>query len=118
MTLAKVVLPVPGGPWKINEVKRSDSIARRNSLPGARMWACPATSSNERGRIRGVTLRDIRWARTPFNRGYTVSLIGGWDADHTIEDVTIENFIIDGVPVRHLDELEICARHCHNLRVI
>ena len=75
------------------------------------------SSDAERGRIRGVVLRDIRWTRTPFNLGYTISLIGGWDAGHTIEDVAIENFVIDGVPVRHLDELEICARHCHNLRV-
>ena len=75
------------------------------------------SSDAERGRIRGVVLRNIRWTRTKFNRGYTVSLIGGWDAAHTIEDVAIENFVIDGVPVRHLDELEICARHCHNLRV-
>ena len=75
------------------------------------------SSDAERGRIRGVVLRNISWSRTPFNRGYTVSLIGGWDADHTIEDIAIENFVIDGVPVRHLDELEICTRHCHNLRL-
>ena len=71
----------------------------------------------ERGCIRGVTLRNIDWTRTPYNLGYTISLIGGWDSDHAIEDVAIENFVIDGVPVRHLDELEICTRHCTNLRL-
>ena len=71
----------------------------------------------ERGHIRGVTLRNIQWTRTPFNAGYTISLIGGWDATHTIENIAIENFAIDGVPVRHLDELEICTRHCSNLRL-
>jgi hypothetical protein len=34
---SSVVLPLPGGPEKITEGKRSASIARRNSLPGARM---------------------------------------------------------------------------------
>ena len=72
----------------------------------------------ERGRIRNVTLRNIHWTRTPYNLGYTVTLIGGWDAEHTIENVTIENFIIDGRPVRHLDELEINTRHCHGLRFV
>ncbi len=75
------------------------------------------STDNERGRIRGVTLRNIEWTRTPFNPGYTISLIGGWDADHTIDDVRIENFRIDGHPVGHLDELEICTRHCHDLRL-
>jgi len=88
-----------------------------NKLIDFRISESRYSSDAERGRIRGVVLRDIRWTRTPFNLGYTISLIGGWDADHTIEDIAIENFVIDGVPVRHLDELEICARHCHNLRV-
>ncbi|MCX6971778.1 MAG: glycosyl hydrolase family 28 protein [Verrucomicrobia bacterium] len=76
------------------------------------------STDKERGRIRNVTLRNIEWNRTPFNLGYTISLIGGWDADHTIEDIHIENFRIDGLPVRHPDELEICSRHCHGLRLL
>lgn len=75
------------------------------------------STDKERGRIRGVILRNIHWTRTTFNPGYTISLIGGWDADHTIEDIQIENFRIDGEPVRHLDELEICTRHCKGLRL-
>ena len=35
---AKVVLPQPGGPQKIELVKRSASIARRKSLPGPTIW--------------------------------------------------------------------------------
>jgi hypothetical protein len=76
------------------------------------------STDEERGCIRGVILRNIEWNRTPFNRGYTISLIGGWDEDHVIEDVLIENFLIDGRPVQHLDELEICTRNCKNLRLL
>jgi hypothetical protein len=72
----------------------------------------------ERGRIRGVTLRNITWHRSVYSTGYTVSLIGGWDAAHTIEDITLEHIIINGTPVRHLDELELHTRHCHDLRLI
>ena len=75
------------------------------------------SSDAERGHIRDVTLRDIHWTRTRFNLGYTVSLIGGWDEDHRIENVSIENFVLDGVPIHDLDQLEICTRHCRNLRL-
>ncbi len=76
------------------------------------------STDKERGRIRGVTLRNIAWTRSIFNPGYTISLIGGWDSSHMIEDVQIENFLIDGQPVGHLDELEICTRHCRELRLV
>lgn len=72
----------------------------------------------ERGRIKGVTIRNVTWHRSIYSAGYTISLIGGWDANHTIEDVTIENVVINGTPVRHLDELEINTRHCHGLRYL
>src|SRR5205809_161728 len=51
MILASVVFPLPGGPEKITDGSRSASIARRKSLPGARICSCPTNSSSERGRI-------------------------------------------------------------------
>ena len=76
------------------------------------------STDDERGKVKGITLRNIHWNRTRYNAGYTVSLIGGWDEDHAIEDVTLENFNVDGRPILHLDELEICTRYCRNLRLI
>ena len=52
MTRASVVLPLPGGPEKITDGRRSASMARRRSLPGARMCSWPTNSSSERGRMR------------------------------------------------------------------
>src|SRR5262249_47022188 len=49
---ASVVFPLPGGPYRITDGRRSASIARRNSLPGARMCSWPTNSSSERGRMR------------------------------------------------------------------
>jgi len=72
----------------------------------------------ERGRIRGVTLRRIYWNRTRCNPGYTISIIGGWDAKHMIEDITIQDFSIDGRRIEDLDKLEITTGHCRNLRLI
>lgn len=88
-----------------------------NKLIDFRIARSRYSTDAERGHVSGVTLRDIDWTTTPFNAGYTFSVIGGWDADHAIEDVAIENFRIDGTRVRHLDELEIHTRHCRNLRL-
>ncbi len=52
MIRARVVFPLPGGPEKITEGKRSASIARRKSFPGPRICSWPTNSSRERGRIR------------------------------------------------------------------
>jgi len=52
MTRASVVFPLPGGPEKITDGKRSASMARRKSLPGPRMCSWPTNSSSERGRMR------------------------------------------------------------------
>lgn len=75
------------------------------------------SSDAGRGRVRGVVLRDIRWHTSPYNAGYTTSLVGGRDEAHPIEDVVLEQIRLDDRLVRHLDELEIHARHCRGLRV-
>ena len=71
----------------------------------------------ERGRIRGVVLRDIHWDRSRYNPGYTISIIRGADADHAVDDVRITDFFLDGRRVENLDELEIAATHCRGLRL-
>lgn len=75
------------------------------------------TNDVKRGRICGVTLRNINWNRSQYSLGYTVSLIGGWDAVHTIEDITLENIVINDTLMCNLDDLEIHTRHCHDLRL-
>src|SRR5579871_377345 len=54
MIWASVDLPLPGGPQKITEVRRSCSIARRKSVPGPTTPSCPENSSSVRGRIRAA----------------------------------------------------------------
>lgn len=71
-----------------------------------------------RGRIRGVHFRNIHWTRTPYNAGYTSSIIGGWDAAHRVEMVTLENVFLDGQRVTSPDDLEIYLRHADPVCVI
>ncbi len=73
---------------------------------------------DERGHIRNVTLRDINWLRTENTVGYTISLIGGWDAEHRIEDIKLDNVCINGVPIQDVDELEITTRYANNICLV
>lgn len=72
----------------------------------------------ERGRIRKVRIRDVDWKQASCDVGYTVSLVGGWDEEHRVEDVTIENFRIHGVPIQSIEELEIFQRHADPVRLV
>ena len=53
-TVARVVLPVPGGPHRTIEDRRSDSIRARSGAPGPSRCRCPTISSRRRGRIRAA----------------------------------------------------------------
>jgi hypothetical protein len=81
MMRASVVFPLPGGPEKITEGKRSASIARRKSLPGPRMCSWPTNSSSDRGRIRVARGAALSMAAAAFgsslvNRSCTAKKYG------------------------------------------
>jgi len=66
----------------------------------------------ERGQVRNVILRNIEVAEGIFNPGYTISVIGGWDAQHTIEGVHFENFRLGGRRVKSPEDLSLYTAHC------
>jgi len=66
---------------------------------------------SERGRIRGVRIRNVRVTSSPYNAGYTVSLIGGYDAAHDVRDVTIEGLYMDGRKATGPDDIDLYVRH-------
>ena len=51
---ARVVLPVPAGPHRMEEPTRSDSASARNGAPGPTRCSWPTTSSRVRGRRRAA----------------------------------------------------------------
>ena len=67
MTWAIVVLPVPGGPHRMTDDSRSDSMSDRSGLPGPSRCSCPTTSSSgpgsESGRERGLTDQPVLGGR-------------------------------------------------------
>jgi hypothetical protein len=70
---------------------------------------------SERGRIRDVLFRDITVHQAPYNPGYSTSLIGGWDADHLVENIRFENFTLGGQPVLDADALDLHTRHARGI---
>ena len=55
MTRARVVLPLPGGPQKIMELKSRPALRdRHNRRPGPTRCAWPTNSARVRGRIRAA----------------------------------------------------------------
>lgn len=69
----------------------------------------------ERGQVRKITLRNIEVTESIFNPGYTISVIGGWDSNHTIEGVHFENFRLGGRPVLKPEDLPLYTAHCREI---
>src|SRR5690554_2344100 len=59
MMLANVVLPTPGGPQKMMEGIRPESIILRNTAPLPTRWVWPINSSRFRGRNLSANGMDI-----------------------------------------------------------
>jgi hypothetical protein len=70
----------------------------------------------ERGQIRNVTFRNINVTLTMFNPGYSFSLIGGYDAKHTVENVIFENFCLDGKPASTADQIDLYCKQAKNIK--
>ncbi len=67
----------------------------------------------KRGGVRNITLRNIKAVQSPYNAGYTVSIISGYDAQHPVTDVTFENFWLGGRLILNADELDLVTRNTH-----
>jgi hypothetical protein len=62
-----------------------------------------ASRDTERGTVQGVTFRDIQVMGKPM----PVSRLQGFDADHQVKGVTIENLRINGKVIKSLEEAAI-----------
>jgi polygalacturonase len=76
------------------------------------MWGRDVT----RGRVRNVTFRNIRVAHPSCNSGYSLSVVGGWDAMHPVENVVFEDIYLNERKMTSFDgEMEIFTRHVHDM---
>jgi len=73
------------------------------------------SKDEERGQIRNVTLRNIAVALSVFNPGYSCSLIGGFDAQHSIDHVRFENFRVGGKLVISPDAMDLYCKQTNDI---
>jgi len=59
--------------------------------------------------------RNVQVSSTPYNAGYSISVIGGYDSEHTVEDVILDNFRVDGVKVTNPDTLDLFTKQVKNI---
>ncbi len=72
------------------------------------------SKDEQRGRIRGVLLKDIHVVDGPI----PVSIIQGYDGQHMVEDVTIEGLRFHGQPVETLLDARMVHERAHNVRFV
>jgi hypothetical protein len=72
----------------------------------------------ERGQVRGVRLENVRVRQSIYNPGYSVSVIGGFDAAHTIEGVVIKDLYLDERRVTSADELDLYLKQASGVEVL
>jgi len=71
------------------------------------------TKDSERGRIRGVRFKGIRTRADDFN---CISLIAGFDPEHLVEEVLVEDFRMGDRKVLTGDELNLFVRHASGIK--
>ncbi len=77
----------------------------------------PPEEAAERARFRGQ-IRNIRFKNIHVVDGkFAFSVIAGFDADHTVENVTIEGLIVHGRPVRRAEDARLSVAHARGVAV-
>lgn len=69
----------------------------------------------ERGVIRNVRLEDIHVSQSYFNPGCSVSLIGGSDPAHVVENIHFENLRFNDQKITSADQLELFTRNARGI---
>jgi hypothetical protein len=76
----------------------------------SRYTHCP-----ERGHVRNVHLKNIRVGESPFNPGYSMSVIGGVDAEHTVDGVVLEDVYFNDRKITAPEEMDLFMLHAKNI---
>lgn len=70
----------------------------------------------ERGQARDIIFKNITVTVSQYNPGYSSSIIGGYDAKHMIQNVTFDNFTLNGVKVLNADQLDLFTKQVSNIK--
>jgi hypothetical protein len=87
-----------------------------NKLVDFRIIKSRWSDSDKRGRAENILLKDIYVKQSIYNYGYSISLIGGYDENHKIKNVTFENFMLDGQKVTNADQLDLFIKQVEGVK--
>jgi len=86
-----------------------------NKLIDFRIIKSRWTEDSIRGSAKNITLKNIDVKVSEYNEGYSISLIGGYDAKHTIENVVFDNFRLNGIKVQNADQLDLYIKQASKI---
>lgn len=86
-----------------------------NKLIDIRIIKSRWSKTEEIGFIKNITLKDINVTVSLYNPGYSISLIGGYDDNHQVKNVTIENFFLNGKKITNADQLDLYIKQAENV---
>jgi len=69
----------------------------------------------KRGSANNILFKNIDVTVSKYNPGYSISLIGGYDADHMIENVMFDNFKLNNVKVTNADQLDLFVKQAKKI---
>jgi hypothetical protein len=79
------------------------------------IYKCMWSQDAKRGTMQGVTVRNCTVSGKPLPPSH----LQGYDAQHAVRDVTIDNLRINGQAVRNLEDAKVwVGAHVENLRVV
>lgn len=81
-----------------------------NKLVDFRIIKSRWTKDEGRGSVENILLKDIDVAVSIYNPGYSISLIGGYDENHKIKNITFDNFRLNGEKVLNADQLDLYVK--------
>jgi hypothetical protein len=70
---------------------------------------------SERGQIQNIIFRNIDVAISEYNPGYSMSVIGGYDNGHLVQNVLFENIKLNGKKIGSADELDLYCKQVKNV---
>lgn len=86
-----------------------------NKLIDIRIIESRWSDAESRGQVENVLLKDIDVTVSEYNTGYSISLIGGYDDNHKVKNVTIDNFKLNGQKVTNADQLDLYIKQAENI---
>ncbi|HKL23014.1 MAG TPA: glycosyl hydrolase family 28 protein [Tichowtungia sp.] len=107
------------GPYRRSNPDRIRLPMKNRPGDNTSQWVIPeeedrARFAEHRGRVKGVVVRDMSVLSPPRSP----SIISGYDARHSVSDVTFERLTIEGKPIRSAAEAQIELHHAENIRFI